>query len=514
MPQTTDISDVSHSLSERERSYYHLADGGLAGRRCQGLACFVAGLEAGDVPPPTPPGTRPLYCLGSCFAPPDGRGANLRPAMRIDAPTGVLLPRLLTGGARTLARFLASEGYVAARAWLRRPPGDLLAEVEASGLRGRGGAGFPTAAKWRAVAGQAAPLKHVVVNADEGDPGAYLDRFLLEEDPHNVIEGALLAGYATGAHEGTIYVRKEYPAAQRILREAIGEARQAGWLGSDVAGTGFTFDLQVVSGEGSYVCGEETALLNSLEGEVPMVRARPPYPTERGLFGRPTLVNNVETLACIPWILRHGGSEYHKLGFSRSRGTKIVSLNSLFRRPGLYEVEFGIPVRRIVEELGGGLQRGSIRGVIIGGPLAGLLRPDQFDTPLGFEELQAIGAGVGHGGIVAFGDATPVPALVRHVFEFAAEESCGKCTPCRLGSRAVEEILRRRIRAQAAAGIRPEGVSPSESPASDEAAFVARIVSALRATSLCGLGTGLADFALSALRSFPKEMADAFDPDQ
>lgn len=448
MRRTVDSSDAAQARRERHASYYHLAGADITTRPCGGLACFVALNAANRHGPPVEPTanhTPPLYCLGNCFAAPSMGIDAFRPAMVIDASTGVLLPRLVAGGARTLACYRQTEGYAAAAHWLRRPPEDILAEVEQSGLRGRGGAGFSTAAKWRAVAGQAAARKHVVVNADEGDPGAYLDRFLLEDDPHNVIEGALLAAYATGAHEGTIYVRREYPAARKALRLAREEARCQGWLGADVGGTGFAFDLEIVSGEGSYVCGEETALLNSLEGEAPMVRARPPYPTERGLFGRPTLVNNVETIANIPWILRHGGAKYHRLGFSNSRGTKIVSLNSLFRRPGLYEVEFGVPVRRIVEELGGGLVSGPLRGLLIGGPLAGLLRPDQLDTPFGFEELQTLGASVGHGGIVGFGDETPIRELVRHVFEFAAEESCGKCTPCRLGSRAVERILRHRL---------------------------------------------------------------------
>ena len=502
---------------QRLRSHFHLAGCEISGRRCEGIACLVARHALGEFEQePADVDRRPtesgrLYCLGNCFAGPSVGGDASRPPMVIDAPVGVVLPRLVSGGARTLARSLETDGYASARAWLRRPSADLLAEVEHSGLRGRGGAGFPTATKWHSVAGQAATKKHVVVNADEGDPGAYLDRFLMEDDPHNVIEGALLAAYAVGAHEGTLYVRKEYPDSQRILRGAIDEARQAGWLGQDVDGSGFAFELEVVSGEGSYVCGEETALLNALEGEVPMVRARPPYPAEHGLFGRPTLVNNVETLAAVPWILRHGGEAYRRLGFSRSRGTKVVSLNSLFRRPGLYEVEFGIPVRRIVEELGGGLKVGEIRGVVIGGPLAGLLTPEEFDTPFGFEELQAVGASVGHGGIVAFGHETPIVDLVRHVFEFAADESCGKCTPCRLGSRAVERLLRR----APSTAVSPDGNGQgSRLMRQDDAEFVQRVVSALGATSLCGLGTGLAEFARSALRHFPKEMADAFDPSE
>ncbi len=419
--------------------------------------------------------------------------------MAIDAPNGIVLSRLVQGGARTLTEYTATEGYAALTDWLRRPPAEILDEIEKSSLRGRGGAGFPTAKKWRAVAAQNAQPKYVIANADEGDPGAYIDRFILEDDPHAVIEACILAGYAVGANKGTVYLRKEYPDALRILTAAIAEARDAGFLGANVAGTGFAFDLDVFSGQGSYVCGEETALLNSMEGVPPMVRPRPPYPTEHGLFGQPTLVNNVETLANIPWILRQGGAAYHALGFSRSRGTKVVSLNSLFHRPGLYEVEFGVPVRHIVEELGGGLRTGTIQGVIIGGPLAGVLPPSLFDTPLGFDELQQVGASVGHGGVIAFDERTSLPELMQHVFAFAAEESCGKCTPCRIGSRTVEEVFQRALNA---------------GPASrDDQAFVADIVSALHATSLCGLGTGLADFALSALKHYPKEVAHAFRQD-
>ncbi len=277
------------------------------------------------------------------------------------------------------------------------------------------------------------------------------------------------------------------------MKDAITEARRAGLLGERILGHDLSFDIQVFIGHGSYVCGEETALLNSLEGRRPEVRARPPYPTEHGLWSRPTLVNNVETFVSVPWITQRGGEAYRALGFSESRGTKAVSLNSLFNRPGLYEIEFGVSVRHIVEQLGGGLRDGAkLKGVIIGGPLAGIIPPHLLDTPFGFEELHAIGASVGHGGIIAFDEHTSIAALMHHVFSFGAYESCGKCTPCRLGSRHVEQVL--------ADVLRNGAVNYWDEKECE------KIISALKLTSLCGLGTGLAEFAESALRHYGKEL--------
>ena len=290
--------------------------------------------------------------------------------------------------------------------------------------------------------------------------------------------------------------RSEYPRAEGILRNAIAEAHSAGFLGEHVLGGDFIFDIELIIGRGSYVCGEETALIRSIEGRRPQVLARPPYPTAQGLFGKPTLVNNVETLVNVPWIVAHGGEAYHALGFSRSRGTKVVSLNSLFVRPGLYEIEFGMTVRQIVEELGGGLRDGRIQGVMIGGPLSGIIPPHLFDTPFGFEELQAIGAGVGHGGIVAFDERTSIPALMHHVFAFGAFESCGECTPCRIGARRMEEILGQIVRT-------------GEAPAA-EFAEAEQIVAALKMTSLCGHGGGLGEFAESIWRHYRAALDPCF----
>jgi formate dehydrogenase iron-sulfur subunit len=383
-------------------------------------------------------------------------------------------------------------GYRALETALASIPEEIIRAVETSSLRGRGGAAFPTGRKWRAVFKQPVGAKFVIANADEGDAGAYIDRFLMEDDPFALIEGMTIAARAVGASKGWIYIRAEYPRAEASLKSAITEACRAGLLGERILGRDFKFDIEVYIGHGSYVCGEETSLLNSIEGRRPEVRARPPYPTEQGLWGQPTLVNNVETFVSVPWIITCSGEAYRALGFSESSGTKAVSLNSLFNRPGLYEVEFGVSVRHIVEELGGGLRTGKLKGVIIGGPLAGIIPPHLLDTPFGFEELHAIGASVGHGGVVAFDEHTSIAALMHHVFSFGAYESCGKCTPCRLGSRYLEQVFAETVRNGAANYWEEKDCE--------------RVVSALKLSSLCGFGTGLAEFSESALRHYGKEL--------
>jgi NADH:ubiquinone oxidoreductase subunit F (NADH-binding) len=437
-----------------------------------------------------------VYCLGKCYAAPASNAFEHHPRADVHARESIVLKRIVQGGARTLQAYLSGGGYRALEQAWRMTPDDVIRQIEASLLRGRGGAGFPTARKWRAVQQQTAAEKFVVANADEGDPGAYIDRFIIEDDPHSLIEGMAIAAHAVDATRGYIYLRREYAAAYYLLENALAEARTTGFLRNEDGDGRRVFDIEVVLGHGSYVYGEETALLNSIEGRRPEVRPRPPYPTEQGLFGKPTLVNNVETLVNIPWIVQRGGDAYRALGFSQSHGTKVVSLNSLFHRPGLYEVEFGVTVRDIVEGLGGGLKTGAIKGVIIGGPLAGILPPSLLDTPFGFEELRRVGAMVGHGGIVAFDDRTSIAELIHHVAKFAADESCGKCTPCRLGSRRTEEIFERLAQLGRASG-------------ADKREWTG-INAALLATSLCGLGTGLGEFAESALRHYGKELEACF----
>ena len=335
-----------------------------------------------------------------------------------------------------------------------RTPDDVIAEVERSQLRGRGGAGFPTATKWKLAAGHARKAPghggaerrdaFVVCNADEGDPGSYIDKYLMEKDPFAVLEGVAIAGYAIGATRGFVYVRSEYPRSVPALKKAVAEARKAGWLGAKIRGSDFSFDIDIVEGAGSYVCGEETALLRSLEGLRGMVTARPPFPAEKGLFERPTIVNNVETLANLGWIMRHGGDAYAAMGTGKSRGTKAISINELFVRPGMYEVPFGTPLREVLMKLGGGMKSGRpIKAVQVGGPLGGILPDALLDTPIGFDEFDAVGGLLGHGGVVAWDDTVDVRDIAIHLFEFCDAESCGKCFPCRIGGRRGWEILKR-----------------------------------------------------------------------
>ena len=486
---------ATNAATQREvDSFYHLSGCTFSGKACRGTACFAARHLNSERWAQAIAQKPRVYCLGKCFVAPSVQNGEPRPNVKIHSRKGIVLERLVRGAARTLDAY---GGYRTLAQALTRPREEIVDAVEVSALRGRGGAGFPAGKKWRAVAQLVPSEKFVVANADEGDPGAYIDKYLIEDDPHALIEGMLLAGYAVGACKGWIYLRKEYPRAEEILRNTIDEARRAGFLGDRVLGRDFSFDIGIVVGQGSYVCGEETAMLRSIEGRRPEVMARPPYPTDHGLFGKPTLINNVETLVSVPWIVTHGGEAYRALGFSKSRGTKVVSLNSLFVRPGLYEIEFGVTVRQIVEELGGGLRDGAaITALMIGGPLAGIIPPHLLDTPFGFEELHAIGASVGHGGIVAFDEHTSIAELVHHVFSFGAFESCGKCTPCRIGARRVEKNFERLL-------------TSGSAPVGDFTEFE-QLVRALKWTSLCGHGGGLGEFAESILRYYRDELAPCF----
>lgn len=474
-------------------SFYHLTDISLEGCACQGLACFAARADNPERWQQARTTSPAIYCLGHCYQGPAAFGDNADVAIAVHARETVLLGNIVQGGARDIITYREHGGGEAMRLALVTYPGKVIAEIEASGLRGRGGAGFPAGKKWRAVANAPATQKYLVVNADEGDPGSFSDRLLLENDPFRLIEACVIAAHAAGASQGIIYLRKEYPAAHAALAIALVQAREAGWLGCGILGSTLDFDLSVHIGQGSYVCGEETALLNSLEGRRPAVRMRPPQITEHGLFGKPTLVNNVETLCTVPWIIQHGGTRYAAMGTGNSRGTKLLSLNSLFNRPGLYEVEFGISLREIVEELGGGLRRGQLKGVMIGGPLAGVIPPALLDTQLGYEELQGIGGAVGHGGVIAFADDTSIAEIIAEVFRFGSQESCGKCTPCHLGS----PELAHSFSAVLAGGKMPASRWRS-------------LIDALEATSLCGHGRGLAEFARAVERHYPEELAQCF----
>jgi len=340
--------------------------------------------------------------------------------------------------------YVGSGGLRGLRRALELAPDEVCAEVLASGLRGRGGAGFPAGIKWRTVLEAEADQKYVCCNADEGDSGTFADRMLMEGDPFTLLEGMAVAGLATGATKGLVYVRSEYPAAIRALRTAVDIARVDGWLGDDVLGSGRAFDVRVVEGAGSYVCGEETAMLESLEGKRGMVRPKPPIPALQGLFGRPTLVNNVLTLAAVPGILADGAAAYQALGVDRSRGTQVFQLAGNIARGGIVELAFGVTLRELVEDYGGGTASGRpVRAVQVGGPLGAYLPGDALDIPMDYEALASAGGLLGHGGVVVFDDTVDMAAQARFAMEFCAVESCGKCTPCRIGSTRGVEVIDR-----------------------------------------------------------------------
>ncbi len=390
-------------------------------------------------------------------------------------------------------------GLAGLRAALSMPAGQIVEAVVASGLRGRGGAAFPTGLKWRTVQQQAAARKFVACNADEGDSGTFADRMLLEGDPFAVIEGMIIAGLATGAAEGFVYLRAEYPDAARALARALQAARTAGLLGTDVLGSGRAFDIALRLGAGAYVCGEETSMLESLEGRRGEVRARPPLPAVRGLFGAPTAVNNVVTLASIPAILADGAAVYGDLGTGRSRGTLPLQLAGNVRRGGLVELPFGASLRELVEDFGGGTATGRpLRAVQVGGPLGAFLPAAALDLPLDYEALSEAGALLGHGGVVVFDDTVDLSEMALHALEFCAHESCGKCTPCRIGSVRGAELLAR--------------VRRGEGDREAQLALLDELCETLLHGSLCGLG-GMTPLPVrSAIRHFGEDFRRGASP--
>ncbi|APZ43097.1 formate dehydrogenase beta subunit [Acidihalobacter ferrooxydans] len=340
--------------------------------------------------------------------------------------------------------YLATGGMLGLRRALELGADGVVAAVTASGLRGRGGAGFPTGVKWRTTRAAAADTKFIVCNADEGDSGTFADRMLMEGDPLSLIEGMVIAGYAVGAAQGFIYLRSEYPLAREVLERAIETAYANGLLGADALGSGARFDVHLRLGAGAYICGEETSLLESLEGKRGTVRYKPPLPAMEGLFGKPTVVNNVITLATVPAILTDGAEAYAALGHGRSRGTLTLQLCGNVRRPGLYELPFGVTLGHVVQTLGGGSASGRpVRAVQVGGPLGAYFPVELFDTPLDYEAFAARGGMLGHGGVVVFDDTVDMLEQARFAMEFCALESCGKCTPCRIGSTRGAELIER-----------------------------------------------------------------------
>lgn len=391
----------------------------------------------------------------------------------------------------SLADYQAHDGYRGLRNALAMEPAAIVAAVTASGLRGRGGAAFPTGIKWKTVLGAQAAQKYLVCNADEGDSGTFSDRMVMENDPFMLIEGMTIAGIAVGATQGYIYVRSEYPHAIAVLNQAIAIAYEHGYLGADILGSAQSFQLEVRKAAGAYVCGEETALLESLEGKRGIVRAKPPLPAIEGLFGQPTVINNVISLAAVPLIMARGAAFYQNYGMGRSRGTLPIQLAGNIKRGGLVEKAFGVTLRALLLDFGGGTASGRpIRAVQVGGPLGAYLPESQFDTPLDYESFAAIGAAVGHGGIVVFDDSVDMAKQARYAMEFCAVESCGKCTPCRIGStrgvEAVDKIITNQNRPQ-------------------QIHLLRDLCDLMLTGSLCAMG-GMTPFpVLSALNHFPED---------
>lgn len=476
-------------------------------RVCTGTACFAAtggahvaqiedglGVAAGERSADGSVSLAETVCLGFCHSAPAVRDGDL-----VDAGPGVV-ERVLGGTTRQApepaARSLLAEPVLTvegdwaglARVLAAHDPEDLVAEVEVADLRGRGGAWFPAARKWAFARTTPPGQRYVVANGDEGDAGSYIDKHLMEHTPARVLEGMALTAYATGASEGFILVRSEYPAARPALEAAIATARAGGFLGEDILGSGFHFDVHVVDGAGSYVVGEETALLACLHGLRGTVSARPPFPAQRGLYGRPTVVHNVETLANVPIIAEHGSTAFRNLSpGSPNAGSKLVCFNERFARPGVVEVPFGISVRELCEDVAGGLRDGrAIKAVQIGGPLGGILPASLLDTPFDTAPLAEHGCMVGHGSILAFDEGTGMRDVATHLLAFGAHESCGTCFPCRIGlQRAHEEFA---------------------SGAAVDRARLEALLETLEVASLCAHGGGLPAPVRSLLTHFPDEL--------
>jgi len=387
--------------------------------------------------------------------------------------------------------YLAHDGYRGLKNALALQATEIVKQVTDSGLRGRGGAAFPTGIKWNTVLNAPADQKYIVCNADEGDSGTFSDRMIMEGDPFVLIEGMTIAGLAVGATQGYIYLRVEYPHAKIALNQAIEAAYKNGYLGENIQGSGKTFHLEVRSGAGAYICGEETSLLESLEGKRGLVRFKPPLPAIVGLFGKPTIVNNVISLASIPVILDKGGEYYKNYGMGRSRGTLPLQLAGNIKHPGLFEVAFGMTLRELLYDYGGGSASGRpIRAVQVGGPLGAYLHEGQFDTPLDYEAFAAISAVLGHGGIVVHDDTVNMADMARYAMEFCVEESCGKCTPCRIGSTRGVEVIDRIV----------DGVQKDKNTV-----LLRDLCDTMTYGSLCAMG-GMTPFpVLSALNHFPED---------
>jgi formate dehydrogenase iron-sulfur subunit len=434
--------------------------------------------------------------LGALVTEPTGHPLYLGPTDQIpwlQSQQRLSFARAGLGDPLCLDTYRSLQGFLGLENALPLSGQDIVNAVTESGLRGRGGAAFPTGIKWQTVLDAPGEQKYIVCNADEGDSGTFADRLLMEADPYQLLEGMIIAGLAVGATQGYIYLRSEYPRAAEILEQAIARARADNYLGDNIRGSGRGFELELRIGAGAYICGEETALLDSLEGKRGMVRAKPPLPAIAGLFGQPTVVNNVLTLAAVTTVLAQGPACYRDFGSGRSRGTLTVQLAGNIRRGGLVELAYGATLRSLVEEYGGGTHSGRpLRAIQVGGPLGAYLPESQWDTPLDYEAFAAIGAMLGHGGVVVFDDTVDMAQQARFAMEFCALESCGKCTPCRIGSVRGVEVLDRVIAREAAA---------------QQIELLRDLCDTMEAGSLCAMGGLTPHPVRSALQYFPGDFS-------
>ncbi len=385
--------------------------------------------------------------------------------------------------------------YAPFRDALKQPPTEVLNEIKESEIRGRGGAGFAMGFKLEAAAKEKSDTKFIICNADEGDPGAFSDRYILEQRPHSLLFGVMMAGYAIGAEWGIVYIRAEYPESVEIVQNAIDELRANKYLGKNILNSNFNFDLKIIQAQGAYICGEETALINSIEGQRPEVRTRPPYPTTMGLFNKPTVVNNVETLAAVHYIVKNSGKNHRELGTEKSSGTKLISLDSFVKKPGIYEVEMGTPLSEVIYEMAGGFTQ-PMKALHIGGPLGGIVPISKIkELTIDFESFAKHGFLLGHASVVCIPESMPMINYLEHLFDFAAFESCGKCFPCRLGTKRAHELLRKS--------------ATTDYKISRE--LFTDLMDTLRQGSLCAHGGGIPLPAKNALEYFGEELNKHFE---
>jgi NADH-quinone oxidoreductase subunit F len=485
---------------------------------CRGTACWIKegtsylerieahlGIKAGETSPDREWSLEVVECLGLCDHAPSALvngvpvsidlGAD--PQSWLEAPEDVSLgtvggdPRWLTGRCGlidpvNLKDYEKHGGFIGLKKSLDRQPAEVIAEIERSGLSGRGGAAFPTGLKWKFTAGAANTPRYVVCNADESEPGTFKDRILIEGDPFSIIEGMLIAGYAIGAERGIVYIRGEYPRPKVFLQEAIESAYQAGYLGENILGGDFSFDLEIRSGAGAYICGEETALFESIEGKRGTPRAKPPFPTTNGLFDRPTAINNVETLCMATWIMANGAEAYREVGTEKSPGTKLFCLSGDVNEPGIYEAPLGIRLSDLLDMAGGA--QGEIQAILLGGAAGAFIGPDQLDLPMSFESLSEARLPLGSGVIMVINTKKDLGDVLLSLAFFFAHESCGKCFPCRLGTHYQLEIIQKALSGQ---------------NSSVDIEKLKEIGSTMTKASFCGLGQTAATAILSALEQWP-----------